>query len=167
MQGVRDIRPMRVGDVAVLATLAAEIWREYYTSLIGVQQVDYMVERFQSEAAIRQQVADGYEYFMVGGLQPVAYFAVQARPAEGALFISKFYVRGRERGRGTGRVCMEFIERLARDRGLSVLWLTVHKRNPSVQVYQRLGFEIVADIVTDIGDGFVMDDFRMEKPLAT
>ena len=60
---------------------------------------------------------------------------------------------------------MEFIERLCRDRGLDFLWLTVNKGNPSVQAYQRLGFSIAAEIVMDIGGGFVMDDYRMEKPV--
>jgi hypothetical protein len=60
---------------------------------------------------------------------------------------------------------MEFIEGLARRRGLDSLWLTVNKGNPAVQAYQRLGFRITADLVVDIGGGFVMDDFRMEKSL--
>jgi ribosomal protein S18 acetylase RimI-like enzyme len=61
---------------------------------------------------------------------------------------------------------MEFIEQLARDRGLKLLWLTVNKGNPAVNAYKRLGFRIVAAVVMDIGGGFVMDDFRMEKVLA-
>jgi aerobic C4-dicarboxylate transport protein len=65
----------------------------------------------------------------------------------------------------TGRVCMEFIEQLARRRGLNLLWLTVNKGNPAVKAYERLGFRIAADLVMDIGGGFVMDDYRMEKSL--
>lgn len=61
---------------------------------------------------------------------------------------------------------MEFIEQLASGRGLVLLWLTVNKANPSVKAYQRLGFRIAAELEIDIGSGFVMDDFRMEKQLA-
>jgi ribosomal protein S18 acetylase RimI-like enzyme len=60
---------------------------------------------------------------------------------------------------------MEFIEQLALRRGLNLLWLTVNKGNPAVKAYERLGFRIAADLVMDIGGGFVMDDYRMEKPL--
>jgi len=60
---------------------------------------------------------------------------------------------------------MEFIEGLARERALNLLWLTVNKGNPAVKSYQRLGFRIESAIVMDIGNGFVMDDFRMEKSL--
>ena len=54
---------------------------------------------------------------------------------------------------------MTFIEELARERGLNRLWLTVNKGNPAVTAYQRMGFQIAASIVIDIGGGFVMDDF--------
>lgn len=86
-------------------------------------------------------------------------------PAKGALFISKFYLNRAARGSGTGRVCMEFIEQLAGERGLRLLWLAVNKGNPSVNAYKRLGFHIAAELVMDIGGGFVMDDYRMEKRL--
>jgi GNAT superfamily N-acetyltransferase len=150
----------------VIAGLAREIWDEYYVPLIGRAQVDYMVSRFQSSEAMAQQMRDGYEYFMTErNGHPIGYCAVQAQPAEGSLFLSKLYLLRDARGAGTGRVCMEFIEQLARRRGLNLLWLTVNKGNPAVKAYERLGFRIAADLMMDIGGGYVMDDFRMEKQL--
>jgi ribosomal protein S18 acetylase RimI-like enzyme len=61
---------------------------------------------------------------------------------------------------------MTFIEDLARERGIEQLWLTVNKGNPAVHAYERLGFRVAAAIVMDIGNGFFMDDFRMEKVLS-
>ncbi len=162
-----DIQPLAgEEEVLALAALAREIWNEYYVALIGQPQVDYMVARFQSPEAVRDQIAAGYEYFVVrsdGRL--IGYIALKADPQGGGLFISKLYLHKSNRGSGTGRACMEFIEHLARERGLARLWLTVNKGNPSVKAYERLGFRIAADIVIDIGNGFVMDDYRMEKLL--
>lgn len=154
----------------MVAALAHEIWYEYYVPLIGRAQVDYMVARFQSVAAMQAQIEQGYEYFLVqrqhetGKWSDIGYCAVQAQPGR-VMFLSKFYLHHAARGSGTGRRCMEFIEGLARRRELSLLWLTVNKGNPAVQAYQRLGFRIAADLVVDIGGGFVMDDYRMEKAL--
>jgi diamine N-acetyltransferase len=149
-----------------VAGLAHEIWYEYYVPLIGRAQVDYMVSRFQSSGAMAQQLREGYEYYMIErAAQPIGYCAVQPQPAQGSLFLSKLYLLRDARGAGTGRVCMEFIEQLARRRGLNQLWLTVNKGNPAVKAYERLGFRIAADLVMDIGGGFVMDDYRMEKSL--
>jgi GNAT superfamily N-acetyltransferase len=163
--------PVRtVEQLAIVAALAHDIWYEFYVPLIGRAQVDYMVGKFQNAAAMQSQIDQGYEYFLVrqedagGAACDIGYCAVQEQ-SDGALFLSKFYLHKSARGSGTGRKCMEFIEGLARRRGLSLLWLTVNKGNPSVQAYQRLGFRIAAELVMDIGGGFVMDDYRMEKPL--
>ena len=150
----------------VIAGLAREIWDEYYVPLIGRAQVDYMVSRFQSSEAMAQQMRDGYEYFMTErDGRSIGYCAVQPQAALGSLYLSKLYLLRDARGAGTGRVCMEFIEQLARRRGLNLLWLTVNKGNPAVKAYERLGFRIAADLMMDIGGGFFMDDFRMEKQL--
>jgi len=151
----------------VVAGLAHEIWYEYYVPLIGRAQVDYMVCKFQSSGAMAGQMREGYEYYLAQrDGRPIGYCAVQPQPAENSLFLSKLYLLRDARGAGTGRVCMEFIEQLARRRGLNLLWLTVNKGNPAVKAYERLGFRIAADLVMDIGGGFVMDDFRMEKLLS-
>jgi diamine N-acetyltransferase len=163
-------------QLATVAELAHEIWYEYYVPLIGRAQVDYMVAKFQSASAMQAQIDQGYEYFLVrrpptdgssvngSRNSDIGYCAVHEQP-DGTLFLSKFYLLESARGSGTGRRCMEFIEGLARRRGLSSLWLTVNKGNPAVQAYQRLGFRVAADLVMDIGGGFVMDDYRMEKAL--
>lgn len=173
-----DFVPACEADLPAIARLAHEIWYEYYVPIIGKAQVDYMVPKFQSAAAMREQLASGYEYFILrppaaeipagSSGPPVAllgYIAVQPLPESGQLFISKLYLHRNSRGRGTGRAAMEFIERLARQRGLGLLWLTVNKGNPAVQAYQRMGFRNAGSLVIDIGGGFVMDDYRMEKSL--
>jgi ribosomal protein S18 acetylase RimI-like enzyme len=164
-----EIHPVTTSaELAAIAALARDIWNEYYVSLIGQAQVDYMVARFQSVEAMQEQIASGYEYFLVRqGNEIVGYMAIRAEAEPRELFLSKLYLHKSSRGSGTGRTCMEFIEQLARQRGLTRLWLTVNKGNPSVKAYERLGFRIAADIVMDIGNGFVMDDYRMEKWLGS
>jgi GNAT superfamily N-acetyltransferase len=160
--------PVRTpAQIEEVAALAREIWYEYYVPLIGLAQVDYMVERFQSATAVCAQLDEGYQYFL---LQPeaepaVGYLAVQRRVAENALFLSKIYLRAPSRGTGAGRAALEFVERLGREQGCGRIYLTVNKGNPARFVYERVGYRCAEDIVIDIGGGFVMDDFRMEKIL--
>jgi ribosomal protein S18 acetylase RimI-like enzyme len=62
---------------------------------------------------------------------------------------------------------MAEIERIAQAQGCDLITLTVNKHNAqTLAIYQRLGFTVEDAIVTDIGGGFVMDDFRLVKPLA-
>lgn len=153
-------------QVEQVAKMAREIWYEYYVPLIGRAQVDYMVERFQTPTAMTQQIREGYEYFLIqsDADASIGYIAVRQDP--GSLFLSKLYLRADARGGGRGGQSLRFVEDLARERGLSKVWLTVNKGNPALYVYERKGFIRAEAIVMDIGGGFVMDDYRMEKFLA-
>lgn len=149
-----------------MARLAHEIWYEHYVPIIGREQVDYMVAKFQSIPAIAEQIAAGYEYFLGGipGVGEVAYGAI--RHDAQSLFLSKLYVLRSARRAGVARTLLRWLEEVARTRGAASIWLTVNKRNPAVDAYLRLGFKITEPVVTDIGGGFVMDDYRMEKACA-
>jgi GNAT superfamily N-acetyltransferase len=163
---VTALSPVRSTEqIASIARLAREIWYEHYVPIIGRAQVEYMVDKFQSVAAIRDQIASGYEYYAIEHTGEAAgYVALQSQPGE--LFISKFYLRRAARGFGLGSATLAFIEKLSRERGLFRLALTVNKYNPALQIYLRLGFTNCGSVVADIGNGFVMDDYRMEKGLA-
>ena len=58
---------------------------------------------------------------------------------------------------------MDFIINEAKKAGLPKIRLNVNKYNFAIDVYKRLGFVTVADEVNDIGNGYVMDDYVMEK----
>ena len=147
--------------VAIVAALAHQIWPEHYTPLIGKAQVAYMLQEFQSTVAIQRQINEGYLYFLARNPQnqDIGYCSIAHRLDE--LFLSKLYLSSEYRRTGNGRILMEFVKTLARDRNLPRITLTVHKRNPTVAVYQKWGFTILEPIVTDIGQGYVMDDYRM------
>lgn len=153
-------------EIAEVARMAHQVWNEYYVALIGQAQVDYMVAKFQSAEAMQSQLDSGYEYFFIQqGADTVGYAAIRHDAADVSLLISKLYVLAAHRKSGAGRQTLELIEQMARDRGATRLWLTVNKGNPSVRAYERLGFSIAEAIVMDIGGGYVMDDFKMEKPV--
>ncbi|AIQ47145.1 GNAT family acetyltransferase [Paenibacillus sp. FSL R7-0273] len=155
-----------VEETAEVARLAAEIWREYYVSIITMEQIDYMIGRFQSVQAITEQIhQQGYGYYLVHNRDSaVGYFS--ARQEEGKLFLSKFYIGKEYRGRGYASQAMGFLEQLCQDHSLSHIWLTVNRHNSSsIAVYEKKGFRTVREQVSDIGNGFVMDDFVMEKEI--
>lgn len=159
-------RATTVEQFATIAALARTIWTEHYTPILGTAQVNYMLERFQSAPAIAQQVQqDGYSYYLAEtGGSAIGYFAVQPR-AE-TLFLSKIYVQADRRGQGWGRKMLDCIEQLARDNHKSQITLTVNRHNTkSIAAYQKLGFENLGPVQTDIGSGFIMDDFCFAKQL--
>ena len=146
--------------------LAREIWQEHYTPIIGQAQVDYMLETFQSTAAMLRQLGEGYLYYLLEDEgEAVGYMAV--KPESERLFLSKFYVRASHRGRGYARSTLTFLTGLATEKGLKKITLTVNRHNAlALKAYEKLGFVNVGVVVQEIGNGFVMDDYTMEKRLS-
>ena len=223
-------------EVERLASLADEIWHEYWPALIGAAQTDYMVEQFQSLSAIKRDMTEhAYEYWFivaqeddgesnadaggfgeagdamdaasvgdgdadagestsesanvsVGGASTetgeaassqnsidetengasmrtriVGYTGGHVEPETNRVFISKIYLRAEERGKGFASATIRFYEDLCRKRGLHAAYLTVNKHNElGIRAYRAKGFETIDAVETDIGNGFIMDDYIME-----
>jgi len=150
-------------QIETVARLAHEIWNQHFTPIIGKAQVDYMVEKFQSKKAISEQIESGYSYYLIKADGDYIGYTGMC-PKEGELFLSKLYIRVSKRGKGYGRRVVEFIEELAREKGLGKITLTVNKNNTdTIKAYEKFGFTNQGPIVQDIGNGFVMDDYKMEK----
>lgn len=147
-----------------VAALAETIWHEHYESIIGSEQVNYMIDKFQSVEAMKEQTAkSSYQYYMLVNLGGLAgYFAFHQEPE--SLFLSKLYIAKKNRGRDYARKVMNYLEKYCKEQKLKKLWLTVNRNNEnSIKAYEKLGFEKTGTQVSDIGAGYVMDDFIMEK----
>ncbi|MDD5746384.1 MAG: GNAT family N-acetyltransferase [Candidatus Omnitrophica bacterium] len=150
--------------IEVVVAIARTTWREYYTPIIGRLQVEYMLERFQSRPAVAGQIKEGCRYYIIRDAENKDIGYCAAVPKKNELFLSKLYVIAEKRGQGYGKSAITFVETMARDLGMPRVTLTVNKNNhASIKAYQRFGFVIVCPIKQDIGNGFVMDDYVMEK----
>ncbi len=155
-------------DTERLADLASEIWFEYWPDLIGLDQTRYMVDEFQSLEAIRRDMAENaYEYWFICDPDDghvVGYTGGHVEPETNRFFISKIYLKAPERGKHHASRVIAFYEDLCRERGLDAMYLTVNKHNElGTRAYTAKGFTVIDAVETDIGQGFVMDDYIMEK----
>ena len=154
-------------DIEAAARLASEIWHEYFISIISIEQIDYMLDKFQSHHALEAQIErQGYEYyFMQADGRNVGYIGI--KPEETKLLLSKFYLLKAHRGQGYASQAMGFLEELCKQRKLNAIWLTVNRHNAStIAVYEKKGFRTVREQVADIGGGYVMDDYIMEREIS-
>ncbi|MCL1794979.1 MAG: GNAT family N-acetyltransferase [Oscillospiraceae bacterium] len=153
-------------EAVAVANLADEIWREHYTPIIGTEQVEYMLQKFQSAEQICEDIKrNKYTYFTAERIKSgemVGYCASQ--PKECYLLLSKLYVRKDCRGKGIARSFLDETIALCRaEHNFDKIRLTVNKHNEnSIAAYYKMGFETIDSVKTDIGGGFFMDDFVME-----
>lgn len=157
-------------EIDTLAEMASTIWNEYWPALIGQAQTDYMVENFQSRPAIVRDMAEhDYEYWLIEdetqpGSKIVGYTGGHVEPETNRFFISKIYLLKDQRGKGYSSKAIKFYDELCKDRGLDAMYLTVNKGNEmAIRAYNAKDFKTIDSVVTDIGNGFVMDDYIMER----
>ena len=162
-----ELVPVTERDVTELAEFAQDVWHEHYDQLLGKAQVDYMVDKFQSAAAVTKQLAGGYEYYAIKDQSTgdmLGFCGIHPEPEEQRLFLSKLYIGAPYRRKGLASKTMTFLESYCHKIGADRIWLTVNKHNyGSIAAYLQFGFEITRTEVTDIGSGYVMDDYIMEK----
>ena len=156
-----------------LAETAYQVWHEYFPCIISEGQIDYMIEKFQSYEAIKGQLSEGYEYYLFLRDGKIAgYTGIHPEEEDEAgqrkLFLSKLYLKKEYRGQRLASEMLAFLEGYCQGRGLSAIWLTVNRGNDqAIQVYKKKGFVTVREQAADIGSGYVMDDYVMEKRIGS
>lgn len=152
-------------DVRRMVKVAEIVWREANTLFCSMEQVEYMIERFQSFEAVQGQLLQGYRYFVFeedGDI--IAYFGVQ--PQGERLFLSKFYILKEHRGRGIFSQGLDVMKKLCDEGEMDAIYLTVNRNNThAYEVYLKKNFKVIEEAVVDIGCGFVMDDYIMQFDL--
>lgn len=157
-------------QIKTICDIAEKVWHLTYDTLVPKGQVEYMLDRFQSPHALKDQMERlNYRYyFMVCDGQKAGFVGFAPRyEGREEMFLSKVYLLPEYWGKGVVKHAFSMVEGETRKEGLSKIRLTVNKGNiHAVEVYQHYGFKTVEKVKTDIGCGYVMDDFIMVKSLA-
>jgi len=160
------IAPLAEDDIDAVIELAGLVWRHHYPGIISTGQIDYMLAQRYTQAVIRAQIRSGsawWEQALVGSrMIGFAQYELYGR----SMKLDKLYLHPDFQHRGYGARMLAHIEDEARRRGLDALRLNVNKHNRNaIAAYRKSGYETAESVVADIGGGYVMDDYVMEKKL--
>lgn len=164
---MNEIKIVPVNNEAMIdevARLAKKIWYDHYSTIIDEGQIEYMVNKYQSKKAVKQQIEEeNYEYFLFEyNGEYAGYFGMKKEKE--SIFLSKLYIDKDYRRKGIATKGIDFLCKICVRDSLNKIWLTVNRNNKgSVAAYEHLGFVTARTQVADIGEGYVMDDYIMEK----
>jgi ribosomal protein S18 acetylase RimI-like enzyme len=160
---ITEIGPERLDEVRALAH---SIWPQVYPLIISEAQINYMLEQRYAIAVLHADIASGVRYALIER-QGIAIGYIAVQPMEDHLFLHKLYLEPQFQGQGIGSRALQWTATVARDRGLRSVRLRVNKSNATaIRAYRRAGFNFTEDIVTDIGAGFVVDDYELAIAIA-
>lgn len=157
-----EIKKASKEDGKEIAALADIIWHEHFTAIIGEAQVEYMLKKFQSAEVISSSIESGeYVYYMayLDG-EFAGYIGIHEDRDYHSVLLSKIYIKKEHRKKGIAKKMINHVMNTYAD--AKMFWLTVNKHNDiAIAAYNKLGFTNERESVTDIGGGFVMDDYVM------
>lgn len=154
-----------------IAELANRIWQKYYPPIVGQAQVDYMLEKFYNREALLKQAEEGQHFCLIYCNDKVSGFISFTRNGDSVFFINKFYIETELQGKGIGEKAMNrafsiFLNAL-KNENIShplVVHLTVNRMNyKAINFYFKNKFSIRETADFDIGNGYFMNDFIMER----
>ncbi|RYF84744.1 MAG: GNAT family N-acetyltransferase, partial [Chitinophagaceae bacterium] len=160
-----SMRKAYPADIVTIREMAREIWPVTYGHILSKEQIEYMLELFYSETVLHNQIQDNVEFVLVyDGVHPVG-FASFSTSEPLTYKLHKIYVLPSQQGRGTGRFIIEELVKAMRAKGAVSLQLNVNRQNVAKNFYEKLGFEVIRAEDIDIGNGYWMNDYVMQKTI--
>ena len=175
-------------DFAIIERIARQTWPSTFRGILSAEQIEYMLHLMYRPEALAEQVAGGHRFLLLlspttvrtrgimaptypGGsavrFRPVGYVSYQQDYLPGTTKIHKIYLLPSTQGRGYGKALLRKVERIAVNAGQQKLRLDVNYENKAVGFYEHYGFVKIGRFDTDIGNGYLMEDWQMEKPLVS
>ena len=162
------IVPAEKRDLPVISALAPEIWQHAYGAILSQEQIAYMLELMYAQEALQAAFDRGVKFRLIKcGERVVGFFSfIEYRRNPPVLKLDKLYLLPAFHGRGIGSLALHDLTECASDAGYGAIRLNVNKRNArAIAAYARNGFKKKESVKNDIGNGFFMDDYVMEKKI--
>lgn len=161
------LRKGKEEDIPVIQEIAEKTWPEAYGSLISVEQIDYMLKKMYNKGELLSQFQQGYTFLMAEqGGKDLGFAVFSILDSTLRIYkLHKLYVLPETHGKGVGKLLINEVLNLAKRAGGVSLELNVNRANKAAAFYERAGFTVKETADLDIGNGFLMNDYVMQKVL--
>ena len=157
-------------NLPIIQDIAYQTWPSTFSDILSPEQIAYMLEMMYSQDSLTIQMNEKSHIFLLAQDSESGHylgFISYELNYKGVpkTKIHKIYLLPASQGKGVGKQLIESVADIAGNHQNISLSLNVNRHNKAIQFYERIGFRHVANETIDIGNGFLMDDYVMEKPL--
>lgn len=152
----------------IIRSIAYRTWPETFESILSPEQIMYMLEQMYSIDSLKAQVGEkGHQFILAkSGQEYLGFAGIELNYAAASQTkIHKIYILPEAQGKGIGKALFAEITQRAKQAGNQKLLLNVNRHNKAVHFYENIGFSIANTEDIDIGNGFFMNDYVMEKSI--
>lgn len=167
-----DVSEVSEEDLRLIQHIAYQTWPSTFGEILSPKQISYMLDMMYSLDALKSQINEKNHVFLLAKEEStdeyLGYVSYELDYKNESLTkIHKIYLLPASQGKGVGRLLVDTVAKVAMKHTNDRLGLNVNRYNKAIRFYERMGFFVVGTEDIDIGDGFLMEDFIMEKPLTT
>lgn len=168
------IRKANIIDIDLIVKLGIQTQLETFQKDNKPEVLEaYIVENFNPKI-IKNELKDENSAYFITEKDDIAIGFVKMRrdndaenklAGENAIELQRIYIVESEKGKGFGKLQLEFCENIAKTEGYDIIWLGVWEKNHfAMEFYKRNGFEMFGSHPFMFG-GEVQNDFIMRKRL--
>ena len=152
-------------DISTIRDIAYRTWPSAYKEILSVEQLNYMLEMMYNPQTLENQfINPDYHFLLSKENDIITGFASYSYLQEFDLYkLHKLYVLPENQSKGHGKHLIEYIINHLQSIKANRLWLNVNRNNKAVEFYLKRGFTIIKEEDIDIGNGYFMNDYVMEK----
>lgn len=155
-------------EIHIIQSLSDIVWPHTFKDMLSSEQIRYMMDMMYSTESLTKQMEDGCHYLLVkSGDEYLGYMSYENN-CQGKHWtkVHKIYLLPSTQGTGLGHKLIDMAVDIASKNNDSELSLNVNRDNTkAINFYKRMGFEVVHSEDNDIGCGFLMTDYVMNKKL--
>ena len=142
-------------------------WPIAYGEILSKEQLDYMLAKFYSIEALNKNVQDGHCFLLAKeGDDTLGFIGYENAYTNLPITkIHKIYILPETQGKGIGKLLIDTVQEFAKANHSDKLSLNVNRFNLARNFYAKLGFEITKSEDIAIGNGYLMEDYVMEKAI--
>lgn len=154
-------------DISIIQDIAYKTWPDTYRSILSKDQLDYMLKMMYSDKLLLEQINRNVLFFLAYEEDICLGFASSENNYQNknVTRLHKLYVLPEAQGKQIGKLLIDKVIAIAKENKSEVVSLNVNKFNKAYTFYLKMGFEIVAEEDLEIGHGYLMEDYKMEKRL--
>lgn len=155
-----------LNDIKTIQEITNITWPITYGEILSKEQLDYMLGLFYSEEALAKQIENKEQlfYLISDSESIIGFIGIEHNYKNEAITkIHKIYLLPETQGKGIGKKVFDEIQNMALENNSKGLLLNVNRFNTALGFYKKIGFEVAEEINIEIGNGYLMEDYVMEK----
>jgi len=157
-----------ISDIKIIQKIAHITWPITYGPILSEKQLQYMLDLIYSDEALSKQIQNKEQlfYLISDEKSTIGFIGIEHHYNKEAITkIHKIYFLPETQGKGFGKKVFGWIGKAASENNSAALLLNVNRFNTALHFYKKLGFEIKEEVNIEIGNGYLMEDYILEKQL--